>query len=184
MSEWNFPNGKFKDNDIHASMLSDRYLGLKKKKLTINFKNIQWKSAKMIVVFNRNISWCTKHYDDMHRNFASFDRGWIFQNRDIDSFPGNMFPFWKLVLKWVCGTDWDGGDGEGVTRVQKSISSTHLVWFCSRIIVCIGVSTPPPPKKNNTPLFLAKHPLNWQTVQDPLFRKSPPLYWFFMPPPP
>ena len=129
-------------------MLSDRYLGLKRK-IDNKFYKHSMKKCKTIVAFNRNISWCTKHYDDMHRNFASFNRGWIFRNRNIDSFPGKMFPFWKLVLKWVCGTDWDGGDGEeGGARIQKSISSTHPVWFCSRIIVCIGVSTPlPPPKK-------------------------------------
>ena len=39
-----------------------------------------------------------------------------------------------------------------------------------------------PPQKNTTPLFLAKPPLNWQTVQGPLFRHFPPLYWFFVNP--
>ena len=38
-------------------------------------------------------------------------------------------------------------------------------------IVCIGVSTLP--LKNTTPLFLAKHPLNLQTVKAPLYRQSP-----------
>ena len=44
-------------------------------------------------------------------------------------------------------------------------------------IVCIGVSTPP------LLLYLAKPPLNWQTVQAPFFRQSTPLYCLFMNPP-
>ena len=37
-----------------------------------------------------------------------------------------------------------------------------------------------PPLKNTTPLLIAKPPLNQQTVQaTPLFRQSPPIYWFF-----
>ena len=46
-------------------------------------------------------------------------------------------------------------------------------------IVCIGVSTP---LKNTTSLFLAKPPLNCQTVQVPPFEAIPPLYWFSVTP--
>ena len=42
-------------------------------------------------------------------------------------------------------------------------------------IVCIGVSIP---LKNTASLFLAIS--NLQTVQAPVFRQSPPLYWFFV----
>ena len=49
------------------------------------------------------------------------------------------------------------------------------------LIVCIGISTPP---QKHHPLFIAKPPLNRQTVQvPPFFRQSPPLYWFFVNPP-
>ena len=41
-----------------------------------------------------------------------------------------------------------------------------------------------PPLINTPPLFLAKPPLNWQTVQPPLILKQfSPLYWFFLNPP-
>ena len=39
-----------------------------------------------------------------------------------------------------------------------------------------------PPQKHH-PLFLAKPPLNQQTVQPRIFRQSPPIYWFFKTPP-
>ena len=42
-----------------------------------------------------------------------------------------------------------------------------------------------PSLKNSTPLFLATPPLNQQTVPpppSPLFRQSPPIYWFFKAP--
>ena len=53
----------------------------------------------------------------------------------------------------------------------------------SWLIVCIEVSTP---LKNTTTLVLAKPHLNCHTVQapPPPFRQSPPLYWFFVNPPP
>ena len=39
---------------------------------------------------------------------------------------------------------------------------------------------PLPPQKHHPPLFLAKSPLNLQTVQAPLFLGDlAPLYWFF-----
>ena len=40
-------------------------------------------------------------------------------------------------------------------------------------------SYPPPPP----PISCQVHPLNRQTFQDPLFRQSPPLNWFFVNPP-
>ena len=46
---------------------------------------------------------------------------------------------------------------------------------------------PPLPLRNTTPFFLAKPPLNQQTVQAPLFRQSSPSILFFcepLPPPP
>ena len=46
-------------------------------------------------------------------------------------------------------------------------------------IVCNGLSTPP--QKHHPPL--APPPVNRQTAQAFLFRQSPPLYWFFVPPP-
>ena len=41
------------------------------------------------------------------------------------------------------------------------------------LIVCIGISTPP---QKHHPLFIAKPPLNRQTVQVPPFLGNPPLY--------
>ena len=42
-------------------------------------------------------------------------------------------------------------------------------------IVCIGVSTPPPPSKTPPLLWQALPlPLNLKTVQAPLFRQTPP----------
>ena len=53
-----------------------------------------------------------------------------------------------------------------------------LFKFCTTLIVRIGVGYQPL-LKNTTSFFLAKPPLiNQQTVQAPLFRQSPPLYWF------
>ena len=47
--------------------------------------------------------------------------------------------------------------------------------------MCIGVLTP---IKNTTTLFFAKPPpLNLQIVQTP-FLGNPPIYWFFITPPP
>ena len=46
-------------------------------------------------------------------------------------------------------------------------------------MVCIGVSI----ASQKHPLFLAKPPLNQQTVQAPLFRQSPPLHIGFQDPP-
>ena len=52
------------------------------------------------------------------------------------------------------------------------------------LIVCIGISTPP---QKHHPLFIAKPPLNRQTVQVPPFLGNPPLYigfsWTLLPPP-
>ena len=48
----------------------------------------------------------------------------------------------------------------------------------------INPPPPPPPLRNTIPLFLTKPPpLNWQTVQDPLFRQSPLYIGFSRTPP-
>ena len=50
--------------------------------------------------------------------------------------------------------------------------------FCTTLIVCIGVSTPP---QKHLPLFLAKAPLKLTNCPSPpFFRQSPSLYWFFV----
>ena len=43
-------------------------------------------------------------------------------------------------------------------------------------IVCITVSTPPPPLKNATPLFFQAPSLNLDIVQAHLLRQFPPTY--------
>ena len=68
-------------------------------------------------------------------------------------------------IPWVLGLHIDG----------KFISDT--------LIVCIGVSTPPPQKYH--PLYVAKPPpsLNQQTVQTPLILGNPPYILLFCDPP-
>ena len=51
-------------------------------------------------------------------------------------------------------------------------------WFVFVCMVCIGVSI----ASQKHPLFLAKPPLNQQTVQAPLLG-NPPCIWFFVNPP-
>ena len=60
---------------------------------------------------------------------------------------------------------------------QKIIFSSYFAPFSQCALEC----QPAPPQKHH-PLFLAKHPLNGQTVQAPLFKQSPSLYWFFLNP--
>ena len=67
-----------------------------------------------------------------------------------------MMSLWKMITVFHC--------------VIWNFLSLHY------IIVCIGVSPP-------LPCFV-KPPLNWQTVQGPLFMQSLSLYWFFVNPPP
>ena len=61
------------------------------------------------------------------------------------------------------------------------LQNTKILQENHVLIVGIGVSTSP---LKNTPLFLAKPPLNQQTVQAPLFRQLPYILVFHDPPPP
>ena len=57
-----------------------------------------------------------------------------------------------------------------VTQPFKKVHSGH--W---------GIN---PPSKTPPPFLAKPPPLNQQTVQAPLFRESPPMYWFFVITPP
>ena len=71
------------------------------------------------------------------------------------------------------------------TASKKIGALIHAMKFLSPDValhsVHWGINSPPPQK--HYPLFLAKPPLNQQTVQVPLFRQYPPLYRFFVNPP-
>ena len=75
--------------------------------------------------------------------------------------------WWRVLLHRV------------IAKQQSKREKTNPVCLKAVGIVCIGVSTP---LKNTPSIFVARLPLNWQTVQAPLFRQSLPLYWFFMNP--
>ena len=62
---------------------------------------------------------------------------------------------------------------------SKYFYTLGMLWVKPYIIVCIGVLIPPLQKQHPL-LFLAKPPLNWQTVQAPSpFLGNPLLYICF-----
>ena len=54
-----------------------------------------------------------------------------------------------------------------VLAAMKHYKKITMVTYCA-----LGTPPPPPPQKHPPPFFLAKSPLNRQTVQAPLFKQS------------
>ena len=67
-------------------------------------------------------------------------------------------------------------------KILWRLKAFNLLFIFGNFIVCNRVSPPVPQK--HYPLFLAKPPLNLQTVQAPLFRQAPLYVGFLWPPPP
>ena len=61
----------------------------------------------------------------------------------------------------------------------SQLTVNFLINFFSRSIVCIGVSTPPPPQKHPPPLFLAKTPIEFANCLSPPFLDNPPYILIF-----
>ena len=105
MSEWNFPNKKYKCSHAHCAILDNRFSGFKKD-LIVNFQKPSVKNFKIWLSSLKEIFLDVLSTINIHRNSLNF----VFSKRGygkMDSFLiGKIFPFRKYLPKRVCDTDW------------------------------------------------------------------------------
>ena len=94
MSEWNFPNRNYKCSHVHCSLLDSRFSELTKNLMQI-FKTFAEKFQNMIVVTERNISWCFEYYWHAQKQFkfCVFQKGTILSKQENSSWKGRSFLF-------------------------------------------------------------------------------------------
>ena len=125
------------------------------------------------LLFNNCLLWIkwflTFH---LHKHQSTFSSGCI------------AFPHYSSSNFW-CKM---GASNQLKKQLQHHLTKRFLTKQTTKLtIVGIGVSTCPPPSKTAPPLSCqaSPHPFSWQTVQaSPFLCNLPPLYWFFLNPPP
>ena len=116
--------------------------------------------------------------------FETFNRNWIFdfQWNHLPLFQSKFSQYWLAPTLRLMKSVYDL-KLELIDLVWNMLHNIELKRFCLTLNSSIA-SDHSVHWGINPLLFLTKPPLNLQTVQAPLFRQFPPLYWFLWPPRP